>query len=221
MEILVIMTLMKMLAFTLMLGLVGCGENEAPAVNESVPSNVENASEEAVDILIGAEANNDEVEEIIEEVLISTNVPPKAAVESLEPVVVVEQSVEESVIDLPKPVEPRQLTVLAGETKFGPKVLFANPGDKICWANMTIHDSQSIEGLIPEGAEPWHIALGRNGCVTLTVEGVYIYKCNPHYPVGMAGAIIVGKANNIAQIEANVTGRAKGVVIKVKRALEQ
>ncbi|MFT5352102.1 MAG: pseudoazurin, partial [Gammaproteobacteria bacterium] len=114
----------------------------------------------------------------------------------------------------------RQLTVLAGATSFSPIVLFANPGDEVCWVNMTGHDSQSMEGLIPEGAEAWHVELGRNGCVTLPMEGVYIYKCNPHYPVGMAAAIVVGEASNMEQIDANVTGRAKGVVIKVKRALD-
>lgn len=137
------------------------------------------------------------------------------------PVVEAKDVAEALATEIAEVIEPKTLTVIAGATSFGPNVLFANPGDEICWVNMTAHDSQSMEGLIPDGAEPWHIALGRNGCVTLPVEGVYIYKCNPHYPVGMAAAIVVGEANNIAQIEANATGRSKGVVIKVKRALEQ
>ena len=125
-----------------------------------------------------------------------------------------------------EPAEPvleksqQSLTVVAGVSSFKPRVLFANPGDEICWTNMTTHDSQSMEGLIPAGAEPWHIPLDSDGCVTLTVEGVYIYKCNPHYALGMAGAIIVGEAGNMEQIESNVSGRAKGVVSKVKRALD-
>ena len=133
----------------------------------------------------------------------------------------VKEVAENPVAETIEVVEPKSHTVFAGATSFSPIVLFTNPGDEICWVNMTAHDSQSIDGLIPDGAEPWHIALGRNGCVTLPVEGAYIYKCNPHYPVGMAGAIVVGAASNIAQIEANVSGRAKGVVIKVKRALAE
>ena len=104
-------------------------------------------------------------------------------------------------------------------TSFSPNILFINPGDTVQWQNMTIHDSVSMEGLIPDGAEPWAFKIGQNGAVTLTVEGVYIYKCIPHYPLGMVAAIIVGKPVNIAQVQANATGRSKGIVIKVVKAL--
>jgi pseudoazurin len=110
-------------------------------------------------------------------------------------------------------------TVFGRATSFSPNILFINPGDTVQWENMTIHDSVSMEGLIPEGAEPWVFKLGQNGAVTLTEEGVYIYKCNPHYPLGMVAAIIVGKPVNIEQVQANATGRSKGIVIKVVRAL--
>ena len=201
------------------MGLTGCGDSEAPVEKEAsselteivksvaVVAPVESApAEPEMDVVV--ETINEEVSEVV---VAGTSIVEETVIDA----------VEQAKAEIAEVPEPRQLTVLAGATSFSPKVLFANPGDEICWVNMTAHDSQSIEGLIPEGAEPWHIALGRNGCVTLTVEGVYIYKCNPHYPVGMAGAIVVGKANNIEQIEANATGRAKGVVIKVKRALEQ
>ncbi len=110
-------------------------------------------------------------------------------------------------------------TVLGQATSFNPKILFINPGDTVQWENMTIHDSVSMEGLIPEGAKPWKFNIGQNGAVTLTEEGVYIYKCNPHYPNGMVAAIIVGKPVNIEQVQANATGRSKGIVIKVVKAL--
>ncbi len=110
-------------------------------------------------------------------------------------------------------------TVLGQATSFNPKILFINPGDTVQWVNMTIHDSVSMQGLIPEGAEPWKFNIGQNGAVTLTEEGVYIYKCIPHYPVGMVAAIIVGNPVNIAQVQANATGRSKGIVIKVVKAL--
>ena len=116
-------------------------------------------------------------------------------------------------------VETKTHTVFGQATSFSPNILFINPGDTVQWVNMTIHDSVSMEGLIPDGAEPWVFKLGQNGAVTLTVEGVYIYKCNPHYPLGMVAAIIVGKPVNIAQVQANATGRSKGIVIKVVKAL--
>jgi len=115
--------------------------------------------------------------------------------------------------------EAKTYTVFGQATSFSPNILFINPGDTVQWTNMTIHDSVSMEGLIPEGAEPWKFKLGQNGAVTLTEEGVYIYKCNPHYPLGMVAAIIVGKPVNIEQVQANATGRSKGVVIKVVKAL--
>jgi pseudoazurin len=116
-------------------------------------------------------------------------------------------------------VETKTHTVFGRATSFSPNILFINPGDTVKWENMTIHDSVSMEGLIPDGAEPWVFKIGQNGAVTLTVEGVYIYKCNPHYPLGMVAAIIVGKPVNIAQVQANATGRSKGIVIKVVKAL--
>ncbi len=77
-------------------------------------------------------------------------------------------------------------------TSFNPKVLFINPGDTVKWVNMTAHDSASMKGLVPKGAEHWKFAIGENGNVTLNNQGIYIYKCNPHYAMGMTAAIIVG-----------------------------
>lgn len=116
---------------------------------------------------------------------------------------------------------PREHTVFAGATSFDPKVLFINPGDTVKWVNMTAHDSVSMEGLVPEGAEHWKFAIGENGSVTLNNQGVYIYKCNPHYAMGMSAAIIVGEPVNMQQVKANASGRAKGVVLKVERAVGQ
>ena len=109
--------------------------------------------------------------------------------------------------------------VPAGATNFNPMHLFVQPGDTIQWTNMTIHDTQSMEGLIPEGAEHWKSNIGQEYAVTLDVVGVYIYKCNPHYANGMVGAIIVGEANNMDQLDANAKGREKGVIFKLKKKL--
>ncbi|MCH8845899.1 MAG: hypothetical protein IIC11_04050 [Proteobacteria bacterium] len=115
--------------------------------------------------------------------------------------------------------EVKTHTVFGQATSFSPNILFINPGDTVQWTNMTIHDSVSMEGLIPEGAKSWKFKLWQNSAVTLTEEGVYIYKCNPHYPLGMVAAIIVGKPVNIEQVQTNATGRSKGIVIKVVKAL--
>jgi pseudoazurin len=86
---------------------------------------------------------------------------------------------------------------------------------------MVIHDTQSMDGLIPEDAEPWKSNIGQQYEVTLDKEGVYIYKCNPHFPNGMVGAIIVGEASNMNQIDNNAKGREKGVIFKLKKKLAE
>ncbi len=110
--------------------------------------------------------------------------------------------------------------IAARATSFSPMHLFVQPGDTVRWTNMTIHDTQSMDGLIPEGAEPWKSNFGQELQITVTAEGVYIYKCNPHFPNGMAGAIIVGEASNMDQIQANAKGREKGVIFKLKKKLD-
>ncbi|MEQ8230811.1 MAG: plastocyanin/azurin family copper-binding protein [Gammaproteobacteria bacterium] len=72
-------------------------------------------------------------------------------------------------------------------------ITFMRPGDRVVFRQMTGHDTETIEGLIPGGATPWKSALGEEGfSVTLDVPGAYVFKCNPHVSTGMVGAIVVG-----------------------------
>ena len=109
--------------------------------------------------------------------------------------------------------------VISGATNFNPMHLFIKPGDTVKWTNMTIHNTESMEGLIPEGAETWKSNIGQEYQVTLDIEGVYIYKCFPHFANGMVAAIIVGEANNMNQLDNNAKGREKGVIFKLKKKL--
>lgn len=56
------------------------------------------------------------------------------------------------------------------------------------------HNSESLMGGIPEGAEPWKGGLSQDITVTFTVEGLYAFKCMPHVAMGMVGLIQVGSA---------------------------
>ena len=106
--------------------------------------------------------------------------------------------------------------------QFAPMVTVIQPGDTVSWENMPTHDTQSIEGLIPDGAETWHSQLGENFQHTFTVEGIYIYKCTPHFGTGMGGAIIVGKPTNIEAIKAaDVKGAASRLVKKALAEAEK
>jgi hypothetical protein len=64
--------------------------------------------------------------------------------------------------------------------------------------------------LIPEGAKSWASKLGENLKVTLDVEGVYAFVCQPHIGFGMVGIIVVGKPSNIEEIKAFARDNLKG-----------
>ena len=84
------------------------------------------------------------------------------------------------------------VVVKAAVTRWSPKVVFIKPGDSVTWKSMAGHDVASIEGLIPEGAEPWEGKLGEITTHKFTVPGVYVYQCIPHASLGMEGVIVVG-----------------------------
>lgn len=75
--------------------------------------------------------------------------------------------------------EPAFLQIAAGET-----VTFI-PTDRS-------HNAESIEGMIPEGAEPFSGRINEEITVTFDVEGLYAVRCTPHYAMGMVMIIVVG-----------------------------
>ncbi|MEQ8494659.1 MAG: plastocyanin/azurin family copper-binding protein [Gammaproteobacteria bacterium] len=88
-------------------------------------------------------------------------------------------------------------------TQWRPMITFAQPGDSLRFKNMTGHDTETIEGMIPEGAETWKSELGQEGfSVNLDQEGVYVFKCNPHITTGMVGVVVVGDARPPQNLEA-------------------
>lgn len=96
------------------------------------------------------------------------------------------------------PVQAQETHVINAQARvFAPEILHVQPGDSVHWENMTSHNTVSVEGLIPEGAEPWRSQLGENFTVTLKTEGVYAFVCEPHIGFGMVGVIVVGKPTNI------------------------
>jgi pseudoazurin len=122
----------------------------------------------------------------------------------------------------PAPAATAEVHVIKPEgLKFAPLVIEIAVGDTVAWENMSSHDTQSIEGLVPEGAELWHSSMGENFEFTFTKEGIYIYKCTPHFGAGMGGVIIVGKPVNLAAMkEVEVKGAAKRLVKKAIKAAE-
>ncbi|MCB2426732.1 plastocyanin/azurin family copper-binding protein [Methylophaga pinxianii] len=123
--------------------------------------------------------------------------------------------------DEPKSEGAQNHVVTAEGLVYNPLVVKINPGDSVSWRNMSTHNSESIDGLIPEGAEKWNSPMSENYQRTFTQEGIYVYKCTPHIGAGMGGVIIVGEPVNLEQIKnADVTGGAGRLVRKAISAAE-
>jgi pseudoazurin len=121
----------------------------------------------------------------------------------------------------PATVESKNHTVTAQGLIYEPLVVTIAPGDSVSWTNMSTHNTESIEGLIPEGAEMWTSKMSENYSRTFTQEGIYVYKCTPHFGAGMGGAVIVGKPVNLEQIKnSGAKGAAKRLVNKAIQAAE-
>jgi len=88
-----------------------------------------------------------------------------------------------------------------GMMVFEPAVLKVELGDTVRFEPTDPgHNSETISGLIPAGAEGWKGAMGQAVEVTITQEGVYVYKCAPHLPMAMVGMIVAGKPVNLEQV---------------------
>ena len=89
-----------------------------------------------------------------------------------------------------------------GTMIFEPAVIKISKGDTVHFkATDLAHNSVSINGMVPDGAETWAGALSEEISVTLTTEGVYVYQCDPHVAMAMVGVIQVGEAINMSEIK--------------------
>lgn len=79
--------------------------------------------------------------------------------------------------------------------QFEPAFLKIAPGDTVTFvATDKGHNSETLPGLLPEGAETWKGKTNEEITVTYTVEGFYGVRCAPHLGLGMVGLIQVGDA---------------------------
>ncbi|MCF6221585.1 MAG: pseudoazurin [Robiginitomaculum sp.] len=106
---------------------------------------------------------------------------------------------------------------------FLPSYLQIAPGDTVIFKAVDKgHNTVSIKGMIPEGATPWKSKMNKDFEVTLKKEGVYGYKCMPHFGMGMVGVIQVG--GDIANLEtakgAKMPGKAKKVFDEIFAEME-
>lgn len=105
---------------------------------------------------------------------------------------------------------------------FEPAFVKVAPGDTVKFVSTDKgHNAESIKGMLPDGAAPF---VGKNNediAVKFDQEGVYGIKCLPHYGMGMAAMIVVGKPGNVDQAKAvPQVGKAKQVFATLFDKLE-
>ena len=89
-----------------------------------------------------------------------------------------------------------------GQMIFEPAVIKVSVGDTINFEAVDMsHNSATIEGMLPAGAEAWSGQMNMDISVTLDTEGVYVYQCDPHVMMAMIGVIQVGEAVNMDEIK--------------------
>lgn len=96
---------------------------------------------------------------------------------------------------------------------FEPAYLEIAPGDTVTFVNAQgAHNAQTIDGMLPEGAEGFRGGMRQDVSFTPTEEGVWGIKCMPHYGAGMVALIKVGDgeaANLETASEVRHPGRAR------------
>jgi len=98
---------------------------------------------------------------------------------------------------------------------FEPAVIKVKKGDTVTWTGDAMHNSASINEMIPKGAKSWVGSLTKKAgdksiSVKFDIEGLYGYNCTPHAMFGMVGLVVVGDPS------ANLKD-AKAAAIKIEK----
>jgi pseudoazurin len=187
-----------------------CGSDDSSDSTQNQETEMSSENQSNMDTTENITPMPSETEVVIED-------EPVAELDQTDNVVATEEDASETAAqaDEPKSEAAETHFVTAEGLKFNPLVVKINSGDSVSWRNMSTHNSESIDGLIPEGAEKWNSPMSENYKHTFTEEGIYIYKCTPHIGSGMGGVIIVGNPVNLEQIKnADVSGGAGRLVRK-------
>ncbi|WP_253393940.1 pseudoazurin [Methylorubrum extorquens] len=86
-----------------------------------------------------------------------------------------------------------------GMMVFDPALVRLKPGDSIKFLPTDKgHNVETIKGMAPDGAEYVKTTVGQEAVVKFDKEGVYGFKCAPHYMMGMVALVVVGdKRDNL------------------------
>ncbi|WP_108398981.1 pseudoazurin [Devosia submarina] len=82
----------------------------------------------------------------------------------------------------------------AGTMVFEPALIEVQPGDTVTFLPTDKgHNAETIKEMMPEGAEAFKGAMGKEIVVTFTEVGAYGIKCAPHLGMGMVALVVVGE----------------------------
>lgn len=87
---------------------------------------------------------------------------------------------------------------------FEPAAVKANVGDVISFVPVDKgHDAASIKELLPDGVAEAKGKMSEALKVTVEKEGAYVFKCTPHFGMGMVALVVVGDApSNLNAVKA-------------------
>lgn len=101
---------------------------------------------------------------------------------------------------------------------FSPSFLHIEPGDTVTFIPVDKgHNAETILDMIPDAAATWKGKTDEQFTVTLTELGLYGFKCQPHFGMGMVGLIQVGdKPSNLkALMEVRLPGKAQARMMEL------
>lgn len=105
--------------------------------------------------------------------------------------------------------------------QFEPAFLKIAPGDTVTFVPADKgHNSETLAQAVPAGATPWKGGFNEAVTITYTQEGLYVYKCLPHAPLGMVGVIQVGDTPSAID-GANIEGLPGKAAERVAELLSQ
>ncbi|MCX7347304.1 MAG: pseudoazurin [Alphaproteobacteria bacterium] len=96
--------------------------------------------------------------------------------------------------------------------QFEPAFIKIAAGDSVTFVPEDAgHNVEVITNLSPKGTQEWVGSLNQELTITFSAEGFHVYKCPPHFDMGMIGLIQVGDmANGVDPVEAaKLPGKAK------------
>ena len=88
-----------------------------------------------------------------------------------------------------------------------PALVRVNKGDTVKWkATSPGHNVAFVQGAVPAGVALFTSPMGQETSFKFEKPGIYLYKCTPHFGMGMVGLVVVGgDKSNLAAVKATYT----------------